>query len=91
MNPNWFKWTDIAAARGLRIAVILLIALVLNRVLHTLTRRLIPPAGSEGIGRIARILGPAGLGGRRAASAVAFSRPVPIDALALVGGARLVR
>src|SRR6202163_1319471 len=55
MTPNAFKWTDIAAARGIRITAILLIALILNRLLRTLTRRLIPAAGSEGLGRIARM------------------------------------
>jgi moderate conductance mechanosensitive channel len=55
MNPNVFKWTDFAVARGIRIAAILLIALILNRVLRSLTRRLIPAAGAEGLGRIARM------------------------------------
>jgi moderate conductance mechanosensitive channel len=55
MTPNAFKWTDIAAARGIRIAAILLIALILNRLLRSLTRRLIPAAGTEGLGRIARM------------------------------------
>src|SRR5579872_5153996 len=55
MNPNVFKWTDIAAAHGVRLAAILLIALILNRILHSLTRRLIPAAGAEGLGRIARM------------------------------------
>src|ERR1700693_5499541 len=55
MTPNAFKWTDFAAARGIRIFAILLIALVLNRLLRTLTRRLIPAAGAEGLGRIARM------------------------------------
>jgi small-conductance mechanosensitive channel len=55
MTPNVFKWTDFAAARGIRIAAIVLIALILNRLLRSLTRRLIPAAGSDGIGRIARM------------------------------------
>jgi moderate conductance mechanosensitive channel len=55
MNPNVFKWTDIAAAHGVRLAAILLIALILNRLLRSLTRRLIPAAGAEGLGRIARM------------------------------------
>jgi len=37
------------------VLTILLIALILNRLLRTLTRRLIPAAGQEGIGRIARM------------------------------------
>ena len=55
MNPNLAKWTDFAAERGIRIAAILLIALILNRLLRSLTRRLIPVAGSESLGRIARM------------------------------------
>lgn len=55
MTPNLFKWTDFAAARGIRIGTILLIAIILNRLLRSLTRRLIPAAGAEGLGRIARM------------------------------------
>jgi moderate conductance mechanosensitive channel len=55
MTPILFKWTDFAAARGIRITAIVLIAIVLNRLLRTLTRRLIPAAGAEGLGRIARM------------------------------------
>jgi small-conductance mechanosensitive channel len=55
MTPNVFKWTDFAAARGIRIAAIVLIALILNRLLRSLTHRLIPAAGAEGLGRIARM------------------------------------
>jgi len=55
MTPNVFKWTDFAVARGIRIAAIVLIALILNRLLRSLTRRLIPAAGAEGPGRIARM------------------------------------
>jgi small-conductance mechanosensitive channel len=55
MAPNLFKWTDFALGHGLRLATIILVALVLNRLLRTLTRRLIPTAGAEGLGRIARM------------------------------------
>jgi small conductance mechanosensitive channel len=55
MTPNVFKWTDIAAERGIRILAILLIALILNRLLRSLTRRLIPTGGTEGLGRVARL------------------------------------
>jgi small-conductance mechanosensitive channel len=55
MAPNVFKWTDFAVGHGIRVASILLIALILNRVLRTLTRRLIPAAGAESSGRIARM------------------------------------
>src|SRR5882672_12358563 len=55
MTPNVFKWTDFAIGHGIRLASILLIAFILNRLLRTLTRRLIPAAGAENIGRIARM------------------------------------
>jgi small conductance mechanosensitive channel len=55
MTPIVFKWTDFAVADGLRLATILVIALVLNRILRVLTRRLIPAAGGEGLGRVARL------------------------------------
>jgi small-conductance mechanosensitive channel len=55
MGPNVSKWTDFALAHSLRLASILLIAFVLNRLLRTLTRRLIPAAGAESLGRIARM------------------------------------
>ncbi len=42
-------------ARGIRIAAIVLIALILNRLLRALTRRLIPAPGAENTGRIARM------------------------------------
>jgi small conductance mechanosensitive channel len=55
MAPNVFKWTDIAAERGIRLAAILLIALILNWLLRSLTRRLIPKASAEALGRVARL------------------------------------
>jgi small-conductance mechanosensitive channel len=55
MTPNVFKWTDIAAEKGIRLAAILLIALLLTRLLRSLTRRLIPKANGEGLGRLARL------------------------------------
>src|ERR1700674_1041899 len=55
MTSIAFKWTDIAAAHGIRIIAILVIALILNRILRSLTRRLVPAAGNEGLGRIARM------------------------------------
>ena len=55
MNPNVFKWTDYAFGHGLRLASIVLIALILIRLLRTVTRRLIPAAGTDGIGRLARM------------------------------------
>jgi small-conductance mechanosensitive channel len=55
MTPNVFKWTDFALGHGLRLAGILVIAFILNRLLRALTRRLVPSGGSDGLGRIARM------------------------------------
>jgi len=55
MAPNVFKWSDLMLGRGLRLTSIVLIAFILNRLLRALTRRLIPVAGAEGLGRIARM------------------------------------
>jgi small-conductance mechanosensitive channel len=55
MLPSAFRWTDLAFGHSLRLASIVLIAFILNRLLRMLTRRLIPAAGAEGLGRIARM------------------------------------
>ena len=55
MTPNVFKWTDFALGHGLRLAGIVVIAFILNRLLRALTRRLVPAGGSDGLGRIARM------------------------------------
>jgi moderate conductance mechanosensitive channel len=55
MAPNLFKWTDFALGHSIRLASIVLIALILIRLLRTLTRRLIPSSSAEGLGRIARM------------------------------------
>jgi moderate conductance mechanosensitive channel len=55
MAPNVFRWTDFAFGHGVRLATIVVVAFILNRLLRTLTRRLIPDAGAEGVGRIARM------------------------------------
>jgi small-conductance mechanosensitive channel len=54
MPSNIFKTTDFWLDHSLRLASIVLIALILIRILRTVTRRLIPVAG-EGVGRIARM------------------------------------
>jgi moderate conductance mechanosensitive channel len=54
MPSNIFKTTDFWLDHSLRLASILVIALVLIRILRTVTRRLVPAAG-EGLGRIARM------------------------------------
>jgi moderate conductance mechanosensitive channel len=54
MAPNQILWTAFAA-RGIRLASILLIAVILNRVLRAATRRLIQLAGTETSGRAGRM------------------------------------
>lgn len=55
MALNVSKWTDFALGHGLRLISILLIGLILICLLRTVTRRLIPAAGNEGLGRIAKM------------------------------------
>jgi small conductance mechanosensitive channel len=55
MNLNVSRLADFALGHGVRLGAILLIALILNRVLRTVTRRLIPVATSEPVGRVARM------------------------------------
>jgi small conductance mechanosensitive channel len=47
MTTLFSWWTDLAATRGLRLVAILVIAVVLNRLLRVLTRRLVALAKSE--------------------------------------------
>jgi small-conductance mechanosensitive channel len=54
MTSNILKSTDFWLDHSLRLVSIVLIALILIRILRTVTRRLIPAAG-EGLGRIARM------------------------------------
>jgi small conductance mechanosensitive channel len=54
MLSSIFKSTDFWLEHSLRLASIVLIALILIRILRTVTRRLIPVAG-EGLGRIAKM------------------------------------
>src|SRR5258708_37865933 len=54
MLSNIFKSTDFWLVHGLRLASIVMIALILIRILRTVTRRLVPAAG-EGLGRLARM------------------------------------
>lgn len=49
------KWTEFALGRGTRLLTILILAVVLIRLLRSLTRRLVRNAGSEGTGRVARM------------------------------------
>jgi moderate conductance mechanosensitive channel len=54
MAPNQIPWTEFAA-HGIRLASILLIALILNRVLRAATSRLIRLADTETTGRAGRM------------------------------------
>jgi small conductance mechanosensitive channel len=55
MTEHVFRWTEFAIGHGTRLLVILLIALLLIRVLRTLTRRLITAAGNQSATRVARM------------------------------------
>lgn len=55
MSQLFSHWTEFAAGHGLRLAGILLLALLLNRVLRAFTKRLVRPAGSDSAGRVARM------------------------------------
>src|SRR5579862_2898392 len=55
MNLNVSRLADFAIGHGVRLATILVIALMLNRVLRTVTRRLIPVATADPVGRVARM------------------------------------
>src|SRR4029077_21176136 len=50
-----FKWTEFALGHGARLFAILLIALLLVRLLRSLTRRLVALAGSQSATRVARM------------------------------------
>src|SRR5579862_4883492 len=49
------RWTDFAVGHGVRLLIILLIALILNRVLRSITRRLVKVSENEALGRVARM------------------------------------
>jgi small conductance mechanosensitive channel len=55
MNLNVSRLADFALGHGVRLGAILLIALILNRILRTLTRRLIPVATGDPVSRVARM------------------------------------
>ena len=55
MTDHVFKWTEFALGHGVRLATILLIALLLVRVLRIVTRRLIAAAGTQSAARVARM------------------------------------
>ena len=55
MTDHVFKWTEFALGHGVRLAAILLIALLLVRVLRIVTRRLIAAAGTQSAARLARM------------------------------------
>jgi moderate conductance mechanosensitive channel len=55
MTEHVFKWTEFALGHGTRLLLILLIALVLNRIVRTVTRRLIKAAEGESRGRAAKM------------------------------------
>jgi small-conductance mechanosensitive channel len=55
MTDYVYRWTEFAVGRGMRLLTILIVAMVLNRLLRSLTRRLVRAAGAEATGRVARM------------------------------------
>src|SRR5690349_7439535 len=55
MTVNVFRLTEFLLGHGTRLLVIVLIAIILNRVLRGLTKRLVNTAGFETAGRVARM------------------------------------
>jgi small-conductance mechanosensitive channel len=49
------RWTDFAIEHGVRLLIILLIALILNRLLRSITRRIVKVSEAEALGRVARM------------------------------------
>jgi small-conductance mechanosensitive channel len=55
MTEHMFKFTEFAVGHGSRLLIILLIALILNRLLRSITRRLVKAAGTDTGGRVVRM------------------------------------
>jgi len=55
MTDHMFRWTEFALGHGTRLLVILGVALIVNRALRGLTRRLVRVTDSETMGRVARM------------------------------------
>ncbi len=55
MTDHVFKWTEFALGHGTRLVTILVLALLLNRLLRTLTKRMVAKAGEESGGRLGRM------------------------------------
>src|ERR1700693_415942 len=55
MTNPMFRWTDLAVSHGARLLVIVLVAFLLNRLLRSVTRRLVKAAEEESTPRGARI------------------------------------
>ena len=55
MTDRVSKWTQFALGHGTRLLIILLLALVLNRLLRSLTRRMVARATGEGSGKLGKM------------------------------------
>ncbi len=55
MTDHMFKWTEFALGHGMRLLVIVSVALIVNRLLKSLTSRLVRAADSDALGRVARM------------------------------------
>jgi len=55
MKDYMSMWSQFALGNGARLLGILVVAILLNRILHALTKRLVRPGGAEATGRVARM------------------------------------
>ena len=55
MTDHVFQWTEFAIGHGTRLAIILVLAFLLNRLLRSVTKRMVAKAGEESGGRMGRM------------------------------------
>src|SRR5262249_9558104 len=55
MTDRVSQWTEFALGHGTRLLMILLLALLLTRILRSLTRRMVAQAGNEGSGKLGKM------------------------------------
>jgi small-conductance mechanosensitive channel len=55
MTDQVYKWTEFTLSHGARVVAIVAVALIVNRALRSLTRRLVRASDTETMGRVARM------------------------------------
>jgi len=55
MTDHVFQWTEFALGHGTRLVTILVLALLLNRLLRSVTKRMVAKAGEESAGKMGRM------------------------------------